>query len=347
MKKTQKKIFGVLGMLSVAALTVFAALLPVPETQATRSATDHISVTVVSTAPDVNISGITSDEVTVESEQDFTVQYANVETVTVYLVQVDQDGNTIRHDLSSIAADPSGGNISYNLIFDKDGTTTGCTDAGSGAKNCTVGFGGNDPYGAYTLVVEGTDSDGATDLDTVNFYYYPVTGEVAKDGDNYYLDVNYDPNDPGTGSGGEVTTITATIYYPDGVTPLPFANPIEIPVNPDGKTRVELPFAEYGLDDGDYVVEITAYGEDGSQLNKEPYGLTVQYKASGGEDTPGTIVPDTGAPDTGGLFQNANISSTDYLITGLIIFGLVAVAGVVFISRSNKKQSKAGARRRK
>lgn len=347
MKKTHKKVFGVLGMLSVAALTVFAAFLPAPETQATRAATDHISVTVISTAPDVNISGITNDEVTVESEQNFAVEYANIKTVTVYLLQTDQDGNTIRHDLDSITTDPGSGNISYNLNFDKNSTTSGCTDAGSGARECTVGFGGGDPYGTYTLVVEGTDENGVTDRDTKTFYYYPVTGEVVKEGDNYYLDVYYDPTNSDTGDGGEVSTITATIYYPDGTTPLPFANPIEIPVNPDGKTRIELPFVDYGLDDGNYPVEIIAYGENGAQLNKEPYGLVVQYKAHSGEDgdSDGTVVPDTGAPDTGGLFKNANISSTDYLITGIIIFGLTAIAGIMFITRNNK--TKAGTKRRK
>ena len=39
-------------------------------------------------------------------------------------------------------------------------------------------------------------------------------------------------------------------------------------------------------------------------------------------------------PNTGGLFESLNISQSDYLITGLIIFFVVGVGGAIFIAKS-------------
>ena len=59
MKKTHKKILGLFGLVLVVAVTVFAAFLPAPKTQAvdTTTVTDTISVRVVGSTPVVNLSG--------------------------------------------------------------------------------------------------------------------------------------------------------------------------------------------------------------------------------------------------------------------------------------------------
>ena len=45
-------------------------------------------------------------------------------------------------------------------------------------------------------------------------------------------------------------------------------------------------------------------------------------------------------PNTGGLFGALNISKTDYLITGVIVFLLTGIFGAVFIAKRQKKISR-------
>ena len=108
-------------------------------------------------------------------------------------------------------------------------------------------------------------------------------------------------------------------------------SPITInPVDPSGYSRVEVKFEENNLDYGDYNIYVYSYNRDGVQLS-DPYVFTVNFSEEG------IIVPNTA--DTGGMFQGTNISQTDYLITGLIVFGVIAVTGVVFILQHDKRQA--------
>ena len=179
-------------------------------------------------------------------------------------------------------------------------------------------------YGGYVVSVRGEGVEGAWDGDAVTFYYYPAYAELVKEDGKYYLDLYYNGDDGSTDpeDTGEVASITVRIYDADG-NEVPFS---PITVTPF-TTRVELPFEEYGLDEGEYTIEVYAYNRDGTLLSA-PYTFVVNFE----------IEDEVAVPDTGGLFQGTNISKTDYLITGLVAFGLIAIAGVMFIVRSDRKK---------
>ena len=307
MKKQKKKIFGLLGIVLVAAVTTFAAFLPTPGAQATTSVTDTLILTVISGAAKVDIEGIKNGEITTELTKDFTVVYQATKTATVTLKYTDLDGNERVETIGTI----------NNPGFE------------DGSENFTINT-DDYGYGNYVITVIGEGPEGTTDPASVSFSYLPVYGEEVKVNDDYYVDVYYPPNGGSTDPAKKVTSIDVKVYYPNSDKEVPFS-PITITPNADGVTRVELPFEKYGLEEGDYRVELYAYNASGYAINgNSPYTLIVQYRI-------GKVTP---VPDTGGFFQNNNISSTDYLITGLIVFGLVAATGAAFIAKSGKKNQR-------
>ena len=306
MKTTHKKVLGFLGLILVVATTVFAATLPSPGASAAiTSVVDNISVRVVGSVPDINITDIENGEITTSPSQSFSVSYENVDTITVTLQYTDENGDIHTYVLDTLTPD-------YY----------------PGVKNYTVDLGEADyGYGEYLLVVKGVGYDGVYDEDTIAFSYYPVYAEATEDEDtgNYIVDLDYDADD-GTEDGGEVASIVINVYDENGnlvdeLSPITVTPPT---------TSIELPFADLGLPSGTYTVVVAAYDANGEKLYKD-YVFTIKYEA--------IEVPNTA--DTGRFLQNLNISKADYLITGLMIFFLVAVAGVVFITRSEKKKAPA------
>ena len=190
-------------------------------------------------------------------------------------------------------------------------------------------------YGKYALTLVGTAEDGVKDYDERIFYYYPVISNVTEDdktGD-YILNLDYADEE----DGGNVKKLLVEVYDKDG-------NLIDT-IWVDAPTKkVILPPA--GKEDlykaGDIRLEIYAWDTtDESQLIKEnklynPYPVTFNYE----------VIP---TPDTGSFLRELNISREDYLVTGLIVFGIIAIAGIVFLKKSdtNKKRAHVNAKRRK
>lgn len=184
-------------------------------------------------------------------------------------------------------------------------------------------------YGKYVVTARGIGYGGEPAEDYVTFYYLPLTAEVTEDENtkNYTLDLNYNPYEGTEESTGDVANIVINVYDADGnlvkeLSPMQVTPPT---------TSVILPFGDYGLPSGTYKIVISTYDKDGNELY-EPYVITIDYEAKS--------IP---VPDTGGMLGNLNISKTDYLITGLIIFSLVGISGAIFIA----KRGKATNRRRK
>lgn len=95
-------------------------------------------------------------------------------------------------------------------------------------------------------------------------------------------------------------------------------------LKPDGK--FEVPFD--GLEYGEYTVEVRYLDKNNNQVG-EIYVYTVKYY--GDEE----YIP---VPDTGGLFKGLDISSEDYIITGVLMLGIFSV--VVFAATRKKPQSR-------
>ena len=330
MKKTHKKIFGLFGLVLVAVVTIFAAFLPVPRTQAAiNQVVDTISVRVVGTTPAVNISGITSESAVTSGGQEVSITYENIEKLLANLKYTDVNGNVFEQNLldnvyvgyiasvSNISLDLWNGTYTYEYEYYVDGGGT-ATATGSGVL---AGFG----YGQYVLTASGDSIEGVPAESSVSFSYVPVAADVTQDGSKVSVDLDYD-TDGGTET-GQIGKVVINIYDENGNPVGP--SPIEI--TPPNKNYT-FDMSDYGLPSGTYTVSVQAYDTNGVKLYK-PFERQFYYEA---RRTP--------VPDTGGIMGDLNISKTDYIITGLLIFSVVGISGAVFISRHDKKTGNKGRR---
>ena len=331
MKRTHKKIFGLFGLVMVAIVTIFAAFLPSPGTLAADSThvTDNISVEVVRNNPTIDIRGIQNDSVSPDGRHTATISYREVESITVKFTYTDPDGNVHVTTLPTKMIE----NVEGEIILSFNTLTGECNFDGVPGQIAEGNYG----YGDYLISVEGVGEAGEpVGPKTVSFSTEPIGDGsrivkeegAGEDGDDkYYLEVDYDNGEgeeiPGS---AEIDHLVVKIYDEDGnevkISPL-------IIYAPD--KRIEVPFAEIG--DGTYRFDITAFDKDGNVIGKDPaYSFYYTYVGNHNEPIP---VPNTA--DTGGMMGNLNISKTDYIITGLIVFGIVGISAAVFISKHDKK----------
>lgn len=309
MKKTKKRVLGLLGLVLVIITTIFAAFLPGPEASAegsVTSVTDTISVRVVGSVPDIlNVKPI-NGSVFIYPDQDLSFDYENVEYLTITIRYTDKDD--VEHIIPLLEKDDPESFVDYI----------------PGSYSTPLDLLAEDyGYGEYRVEIVGIGFNDVKDFETVEFALYPVVGEAneADDG-KVYLDLQYDTENE------NINTIGINIYDENGNL-VNVLSPITVNT-PD--MRVELPFAENNLPTGNYRIEITAYNAKGEALYK-PYITYYYYE----------MIP---VPNTGALFSNLNISRTDYLVTGLIIFFLAAILGIVFITKGRSNKSRLNKKRR-
>lgn len=309
MKKTKKRVLGLLGLVLVIITTIFAAFLPGPEASAEggiTSVTDTISVRVVGSVPDVlNVKPI-NGSVFIYPDQDLSFDYENVEYLTITIRYTDKDD--VEHIIPLLEKDDPESFVDYI----------------PGSYSTPLDLLAEDyGYGEYRVEIAGIGFNDVKDFETVEFALYPVMGEAneADDG-KVYLDLQYDTENE------NINTIGINIYDENGNL-VNVLSPITVNT-PD--MRVELPFAENNLPTGNCRIEITAYNAEGEALYK-PYITYYYYE----------MIP---VPNTGALFSNLNISRTDYLVTGLIIFFLAAILGIVFIVKGRSNKSRLNKKRR-
>lgn len=310
MKKTQKQILGFFGLGVVVAMTAVAIALPSPWASAvTSSVTDVITVRVVGDTPNVDIIGITSGSEFLDAEKDIRVNYENVDHLKVTLKYTDTEGNTKETVLEEGDYDYQPGYIDFHLNL----------------RGPEYG------YGTYVLTVKGDGYEGVSDEDIVTFTRKPFEAELEEDEDSgkTFVDLDYVPDDTTPINEGEIEKFLIEVYDGDGnlVTPL---SPVEVPAP---EKQANLPFENYDLPSGKYTIKVIAYDSNDT-------ALSVRYLYKNIKSDEEVPVPDTNAPDTGGLFKNLNISQSDFLVTGLIIFFMVGIAGIVFVAKRDKRDSK-------
>lgn len=311
MKRKQKKIIGFFGLVMVVAVTFFAAALPSPETVATTGITDTVTVKVVNKNGYVDTSEPKDGSSFVNPNQMIVYNYGNSRIVTITIeYKGSGDDPIVLMDDEVDYAEGAGLSLAINL-----------DDYGYG-------------YGDYIIRISGENASGAPILgNSTEISYYPLTADAEQDSNTegqVNVDLNYDQNN------SDIDKLVLNVYDKNGNL-IEGLSPTE--VTPP-TTKVPLDFGKYGLESGDYTIEITAYDANGAPLHT-PYVVVVNYKV--GEKPAPDIVP---VPDTGGIFRNANISTADYLITGIIIFTLVAIAGIMFVAKDNKKTKSKSSRRR-
>ena len=173
-------------------------------------------------------------------------------------------------------------------------------------------------YGEYTIRIKGESVTGEVDEDVVNIVYWPVKAEVKEDDNTgeIFAELEYDDNN------NDLDHFIINIYDEDGnqISQIP---PIRVE---KGEKKVKLPFAENGVPSGRYIVSVSAY-DDNDNIFYKSYDVVFLFKS----------IP---VPDTGGLLKGLNISKVDYLTTGLIVFGLVGLFGILFIVKDRKSSRK-------
>lgn len=167
-------------------------------------------------------------------------------------------------------------------------------------------------YGEYTLRVTADGPAGPAE-NSVHFWYLPISISIERDEDDAENPIVHIDHSE------DVKYATIEVLDKDG-------NPIfdTITVNPITRDVV-LPFFENKIKSGTYTIRITAYDINGNVIY-QPYQKTL-------EDWNSIHIPDTGS-----LFQNLNISRTDYLITGLVVFTIAAIFGLIFTIKNRKNR---------
>ncbi len=171
-------------------------------------------------------------------------------------------------------------------------------------------------YGKYIITAEAIGDDGVPSPEGyIEFLYLPLTASYTINPVTGAYDISVDD------FGYDVSTAD---FYLD--------NELIGTLNRDELEAGDVVSASLaGKPSGTYTIMIVAKDAGGNTLYV-PFTLTIDYTA--------TEVPDAGAPDTGGLFQNLNISSEDYLTTGLIMFFTLGVVALGIIASGRKSDPK-------
>lgn len=306
MKKTHKNIVGLCGLGAVIAMTIFAAMMPGPKASAANpnSYMDELNVRVIDEIPSVELSGIASGDTIVSLDEEIVLDYTNTTDYTVTVTYTDPDGNTQTFVIADTSTPEEIGSTTFSF---RD-------------------IGGDLGYGTYVITATGNGLDGSAVEDSIEFEYVAVKAEIDTSGSEgegsgtVVIDLDYDNDKDTVRDEDRITSIIINIYDADG-------NLVEeispISVNLPDKT-VEIPFDDYDIPEGDYTIVIDAMNHEDKDLYKRVI-LTVHYD--------GKIV----VPDTGNFFKNLNIASSDYLITGIGVFLVVGIGGLVLIGKRNKR----------
>lgn len=315
MKTARKKVFGTLGLATIAVTTGVALALP----PAANAQNVQLNITIPNQNP----------EVTVEQPNDGAALFGAVYPIRAYYSRATK----LRYQLT--CKDRNGTSRSFNLPdYDTPDSTTAATHEWSlnSADYC------NPAEYNFTLRV---DSDGTTAHDEVSFKRTFVnangesgntgggTGNNGNNGDDAVaLDENGNPlikieTDPA------VDEVEIQIIDPNTGQPLTHNGqpvpPIKFKPGTDSNPFPLTQFEELGLPSGDYHIRLTPF-INGQQVG-DPKIIVIRYRRPEAPE-----VPNTG----GSIFAGLNLSRSDYLISALLVFG-VATFLALFILRHKAK----------
>ncbi len=300
MEKTRKKILGFLCLIATIAITIVAASIPSANTSAGTNT--YITLRVVGPTPDITIT---------ESPESI------IPSAIPIVINKNQAVKFICDNVDSVNAgliytpfnnDPSA--IVSEQIFSSFENYEACEHT----LNLDLSQYG---YGNFLINIQG-DGDIGFDEDSVTFDYssLAITANQDEPGEDPIVELFYDDE--------VVDKIIITVYDENGNV-VPGLEAIEVS---SGTHEVELPFAENDVKSGNYIVKATPYDEDGNIVpNKAQDSLTY-------------IAPDLEVPNTGGPLGMLNLSRSDYLMTGVIVFIAFGAVAIFFLKKSKKTTKK-------
>lgn len=309
----KKKLVGLVGLALVVLMTIFAYFLP-GEAKAADTHTDVIRVTVYDQYPSVTINEPENESVTVSPEVEIGFDYENSQTVKMTLSYQDEEGNTQTIELPDYT--PSDLDPTFNYASGNDTVTLDLTDYGL-------------TYGRYILTLE-TISAVGSDTQSTEFYYLPAkstqTG-TSEENNDPIVNVEYD-------QGVEKIEIIPVDENGDPLFDEPII--IEVPEPFDaGSEEVIIPFSSYGIESGDYHLIINAYSknEETGEYERIP-APTVLFEVSYTQPEAPAI------PNTGRLLSNLDVSSSDLMITSLVVFSFAVLVAFIILNRKENDRRK-------
>lgn len=315
-----------MGLASVATMTIAAYNVPAPAAYANTTTSVPLSVTVYGNDVSASITGNIQDGTeTAVSPVSIPVIFSHAGTLN-YKVTATQNGVT-----TTVTEE---NDIDLSLI-------DGVTDQGDGYAGTYIatlnladyvtaaGFNGSEKV-SFTIEVQAFGRySGASTPDYITFTYSQI---AINPSDNTLPDTEEGESTVRTEENGDpiiivetgqnVTRIHSVILNADG-------NVIFAQDNAptDNLTNVVLSFAEHNVKSGWYTIRAIGYDNAGSSLGSTDYRF--YYAAP------------IGLPNTGGsIFAGLNIGKTDFLVSGLLVFGIAAIAGLYLMNRKSNKNSR-------
>lgn len=342
----------------------------------TQTVTDRLVVNVVEKMPDVNLTTPSGSIVTTKRNQPITFNYVNVSSVKLSMKHTAEDGTVTTVDNlvdKSVSTDYGSDTIDLNLadygygnfrftLFglaqdgasdtdaisvefqwmnsDVETTTDGQPgvdldyDDGNLPKEVNITVTGPDGETVYETTVTPPTGDVEIPLNEIpglpsGTYHVKIEG-IKDDGTTAYVkeyDTDYDNGNSTADDDGTINLhydgnnaperIDITVYDPSG------KSVYTTTVTPPTRT-VTIPFDDIpGLVSGTYLIDAIGYNAGGDIVYREKFNYNYEVE----------VVP---VPDTGSFFQGLNISREDFLITGLIMFGIISIVGVGIIVRKKR-----------
>ncbi len=324
MKTSKKRVFGLIGLLTVGAMTI--AAINLPSSDAAAKSTDiEVQVNVNEAALSASFNYPQDGAVLLEPQLEVSSNYSHATDIQYYLYYTNADGQEIRQKVAEYrpSSIDDSGIYTFNIDLDSYG-----------------GLSQDRLVGDYRLVsIARNANSGAEREDSVGFVYRAMTARY--DGTN----ANSDPKIAADVS-SKVEKVQVQAYDKDGNALFVDENGAETPILIDrdefdgNHLDLVLPFKEYGAANGKYTAVLVSYDGADNIIGINPVDFNYD-KNSGATDPSGKPIDDsTGTPEVPdtGLSSNAlNISRLDYILSGVIVFSLVSGFALYLILRRSRR----------
>lgn len=319
---------SIIGALGIAGLTLLGGLALTNQTYAQEATSSEVTVqvTVLPNGQSVAIKSPTSDSKVLDNQIPLNIDFTKSKTIEYEIKLTDKDGTTTTLtnqtvDVSNAGAANSG---SKKIPLDMQQLTNGV-------------------FGKVSIKV--TVDGKAETADTVEFNYVPVAVEKTQTNPRGYTGFRI-------AHAGGVAKVKVTLKDKAGHKVGDKEIEITDPVAMTNGGTIELNSEEINnkLDKGDYTLEVVALNGAGDDLEKPElanFKFTGKDEPAKPEDKPATPGKNGGkktpaVPNTGGsVFAGMNLSSSDFLASGIAVFAFLSLVAVVFL----KKGKKSGYRR--
>lgn len=319
---------SIIGALGIAGLTLLGGLALTNQTYAQEATSSEVTVqvTVLPNGQSVAIKSPTSDSKVLDNQIPLNIDFTKSKTIEYEIKLTDKDGTTTTLtnqtvDVSNAGAANSG---SKKIPLDMQQLTNGV-------------------FGKVSIKV--TVDGKAETADTVEFNYVPVAVEKTQTNPRGYTGFRI-------AHAGGVAKVKVVLKDKAGHKIGDKEIEITDPVAMTNGGTIELNSEEINnkLDKGDYTLEVIALNGAGDDLEKPElanFKFTGKDEPAKPEDKPATPGKNGGkktpaVPNTGGsVFAGMNLSSSDFLASGIAVFAFLSLVAVVFL----KKGKKSGYRR--